>query len=263
MSRTVIISIEGNIGAGKSTLLFRLQQLSYRIKPHQTIEFVTEPVERWSVDFPHTSGVGKITNNEGRRPELFGDVESDNILSHYYADPDKYAFPFQIMAYTTQTDELYKSIKKEPAIVLSERSLESNHEIFTKMLHNEGKIDTIHYKIYCENADTCRRLCPHPITTDAVIYLRTRPEVCAERVQKRGREGEDLITLDYLKNCHEYHDNWLGKMPAEQCLVLDANEDILYWHLCEILDFMDGVAKRIHDNQVDVNEIRRADIFGW
>ena len=99
-------------------------------------------------------------------------------------------------------------------------------------------------------------------------------------------KDEDLITLDYLKNCHEYHENWLGKMPAEQCLVLDANvdfshtkgvekitnfvgrspekfENILYLHLCEILDFMDGVAKRIQDSQVDVNEIRRADIFGW
>jgi len=241
MYRTVLISIEGNIGAGKSTTLYRLQQIfNNEINPPHTIEFVTEPVERWS-----------------------GDVESDNLLSHYYVDPEKYAFPFQMMAYTTQLDELYKSIKKQPAIVLSERSLESNHEIFTKMLRNEGKIDTIHYKIYCENADTCRRLCPHPITTDAVIYLRTRPEVCVERVQKRGREGEERITLDYLKNCHEYHENWLGKMPAEQCLVLDANENILYLHLCEILNFMDGVAKRIQDNQVDVNEIRRADIFGW
>lgn len=254
--RTVIISLEGNIGAGKSTLLSQLQraaEMSARVSQHRPIEFVQEPVSRWESVNSQT-----VSN-------------SDNLLAHFYADPDTYAFPFQIMAYATQLDELYQSIKKQPAIVLTERSLESNREIFTKMFRDEGKIDPVHYQIYCENAKTCRALCPHPITTDAVIYLRSSAEVCAERIQKRGRAGEEQITLDYLKTCHDYHENWLGNMPAHQCLVLDADKDLSFYNLCEILDFMDDVAKRIRGRQypvddldeADAREVRHADIYGW
>ena len=263
MSRTVIISLEGNIGAGKSTLLTRLQhaaEISSRGSQHRpnkvgskhiNIEFVQEPVSRWS-----------NSDNQG------GLETNVNLLSCFYADPDKYAFPFQIMAYTTQLDELYKSIKKQPSIVLTERSLESNREIFTKMFRDEGKIDSVHYQIYCENAQTCRALCPHTIATDAVIYLRSSPDVCVERIQKRGREGEERITLDYLKTCHDYHEDWLGNMPAENCLVLDADKDLSFYNLCEILDFMDEVATRIRvskevRNNVETTETRHADIYGW
>ena len=252
-TRTVIISLEGNIGAGKSTLLTQLQraaEMSARVSQHRPIEFVQEPVARWS---------GDASSN------------SDNLLAHFYADPDKYAFPFQIMAYATQVDELYQSIQKEPAVVVTERSLESNREIFTKMFRDEGKIDAVHYKIYCENAQTCRALCPHPITTDAVIYLRSSPEVCADRIQKRGRDGEQQITVDYLKKCHDYHEDWLSSMPTDQCLVLDADKDLSFYNLCEILDFVDDVAKRIRGcqypvdalDEADEREVRHADIYGW
>jgi thymidylate kinase len=261
MSRTVVISLEGNIGAGKSTLLTRLQQAA-EIYSHRSIEFVQEPVSRWS------GLLGKPTLEPMNTQSA---TSSDNLLSCFYADPQKYAFPFQIMAYATQIDELNHAIRKKPAIVLTERSLESNREIFTKMFYDDGKIDPVHYQIYCENANTCRRLCNHPTSTDAVIYLRTQPEVCIQRIQERGREGEEQITLDYLKTCDNYHESWLGDLPADQCFVLDANENISFYQLCEILDFMDKVATRIRgERQTDVarayandTEVRRADIYGW
>jgi len=246
MSRPAIISIEGNIGAGKSTLLTRIEhaaEMSSRISRHRPIEFVPEPLDQW-----HT----------------VRDKDAD-ILTKFYADPRTHAFPFQIMAYATQVNILHDAVSRHPAIVLTERSLASNHEIFTKMLHSEGKIDDIHYQIYQKNAETYTKTAANSCTTDAYIYLRTSPPTCHERVNRRNRPGEQDIPLEYLQTCHDYHEAWLSDLPPEKCLVLDADADLSFYHMCEILDFMDQVANRVRGQSDDVpsEEARRADLFGW
>jgi len=47
------------------------------------------------------------------------------------------------------------------------------------------------------------------IPLDVCIYLRTDPETCYERVQHRNRDGEQKISIDYLRKCHEAHENWI------------------------------------------------------
>lgn len=49
----------------------------------------------------------------------------------------------------------------------------------------------------------------HPIHRH--IYLRTVPKKCMERMQKRGRKEESAVSLEYLKDIHELHEEWLGK----------------------------------------------------
>ena len=46
------------------------------------------------------------------------------------------------------------------------------------------------------------------VKQDGIIYLQVTPETCYNRVQKRNRDGE-TISLEYLKSCHQYHENWL------------------------------------------------------
>ena len=82
-----IITLEGNIGAGKSTLLEKLHE-KYQHDP--TIIFLKEPVDTWEQIKDETSG--------------------DTILKMFYANPAKYAFPFQIMAYITRLSLLVQII---------------------------------------------------------------------------------------------------------------------------------------------------------
>jgi deoxyadenosine/deoxycytidine kinase len=98
--------------------------------------------------------------------------------------------------------------------------------VFAKMLYDSGKMESVNYQIYLNWFNTFS----DEFKVNKIIYVNTNPEICHERVGKRHRDGEDKIPLEYLKNCHEYHNNMLDKsLPDCVCknqLILEGNEDI-------------------------------------
>lgn len=198
-----LISIEGNIGSGKSTLL---EYLRIQFERNPNIVFLKEPVDEWTT----------VT-----------DENNVTMLQKFYADQQKYSFPFQMMAYISRLALLKDTIKKNPdAIIISERSLYTDKLVFAKMLYDSGKIELINYKIYLKWFDTFSSDFP----VDKVIYVKADPEICHNRITKRSRDGEDNIPLDYLINCNEYHNNMLApdnnELKCASQLVLDGNIDI-------------------------------------
>jgi len=180
-----IYSIEGNIGAGKTTLLEKIAALG-----HKDIHIVKEPVDEWT-DLCDSSG--------------------ENILQKFYKDPKTYGFPFQILAFHTRLEMLKREIAAHPEckIFLCERSLEADGRIFAKMLRDDGLIDEISYKIY----DCMYAVGISEYSLAGVIWLDVEPGICAERIVKRGRDGENRISRYYLDRCHEYHVKWLDSAP--------------------------------------------------
>ena len=203
-----IVSIEGNIGSGKSTLLANLKKHFNDNTNFETdIIFLKEPVDEWS----------KIKDENGT-----------TLLEKFYADQEKYSFSFQIMAYISRLNLLKEAINnvKLKTIIVTERSLFTDKMVFAKMLYDSGKIEYINYQIYL-NWFNCFA---DEFKINKIIYVNANPSVCYERVGKRDRDGEDNIPLEYLQNCHNYHENMLDKsLPDCVCcsqLVLDGNIDI-------------------------------------
>ena len=181
-------SIEGNIGSGKSTLIEIL-------KNQKNILFLPEPVDSWN-EIKDTSGV--------------------TILEKYYQDQKRYAFPFQMMAYITRIN-LIKNMNFPPdSIVVSERSIYTDREIFAKMLYESGDIGEIEYQIYLKYFED--------IKLDGIIYVKTTPDICLKRIEKRNRKGEETIPLCYLANCHSFHEKWI-KNTNVPILFVDGNRE--------------------------------------
>ena len=186
--RPIVISIEGNIGTGKSTLLANLKSHLQTNYPDVAakILFLEEPVNVW---------------------EKFCDETGTNILEKFYKDQRRYAFTFQVMAYITRLALLKNAIRDNPhcEIIIIERSLCADKNIFMDMLHDDGIVENIEYNIYNEWYNQFIS----EYRMDAVIYLDSTPTVCQRRIGKRGRDGEESISLDYLKKCSDYHRKWL------------------------------------------------------
>ena len=119
-SAYTIVSIEGNIGSGKSTLLANLREI---YKEDADIVFLNEPVDEW----------GKITDENGV-----------TILEKFYADQEKYSFPFQMMAYISRISIMRAALKENKyKLIIIERSVYTDSAVFAKMLFDDKKIEDI------------------------------------------------------------------------------------------------------------------------
>ena len=204
MTRPLLISIEGNIGAGKTTILKMISDM-YSTSQDKIV-FLKEPVELWY----------NIKDESGK-----------TMLENFYENPKKNAFAFQIIACVTRTSIIKNAMKENEncEIVLCERSIEADSKIFAKMLYDDGLMSKMEHSIYMllynENiAD---------YSVDGIIYISTNPDKCYERVQKRNREGESNIEMDYLVKCDKYHMDWLLDDHIENdtnILELDTSKDI-------------------------------------
>ena len=206
-----IISIEGNIGSGKSTLLANLKK---HFKNNKHVVFLKEPVDEWS----------KIK-----------DENNITILEKFYIDQEKYSFSFQMMAYISRLKLLKDSIKEikdtendfeTKYVIITERSLYTDKMVFAKMLYDTGKIESINYQIYLNWFNTFADDFP----VNKIIYVKTEPEICHQRITERHRDGEDNIPIDYLNSCSKYHDNMLDQKLSEcvcnDQIVLNGNNNI-------------------------------------
>ena len=183
--RPFLVSIEGNIGAGKSTVLEHLDKYM-NTNINQKILFLKEPLDIW---------------------EQFHDENGHTILEKFYKNQKRYAFTFQVMAYITRMSLLKNAIKENPEveIIIIERSLCADKNIFMNMLHDDGIVESMEFSIYNKWYSEFIK----DYRVDAVIYMDSDPETCANRINKRNRTGEGGIPIEYLQKCKNYHTKWL------------------------------------------------------
>lgn len=191
---TVLISIEGNIGSGKSTLINKLKE-KYKELDENKILFLKEPVDEW-IDIKDKNG--------------------KNMIECFYGDQEKYSFSFQMMAYISRLSLLKNALKKNPDVIITERTLFTDRYVFAKLLRDNNKISIENYTIYIKWFDEFIDMLPEV----HFIYLRTEPSIAKKRVLNRNRVGEESLTVDYLTDCHICHENWLNKQ--KNLTVIDA-----------------------------------------
>lgn len=162
-----------------------------------------------------------------------------------YKNPERFAMPFQ--NYVTLTMLKLHIKQTEKPIKLMERSMFSARYCFVEKMLSSGMLHEGMYHVLQEWYEHIHEY--HKIQCDLVVYLRTTPEIAFERIKKRARDEETGVSLEYLKDLHELHENWLihGQFfrPAQvrqtrphkqfylkklfqmfQVLVLDANLDL-------------------------------------
>jgi deoxyadenosine/deoxycytidine kinase len=198
----LLVTVEGNIGAGKSSILKKMQE---KYANRSDIVFVQEPVDIW---------------------EGICDENGTKMLNLFYQNPKEHAFAFQQMAYITRISLLRKTIRENPdcKIVICERSLDADRNVFAKMLFDDGIISKVCFQIYNLIYDEFTGGFP----ISRCIYIDADPDICIGRIAKRDRSGESGISLEYLTKCKQYHDDWLLQSTTEKVLHLKTNENATY-----------------------------------
>ena len=187
--------LEANIGAGKTTFIQKLAKRFPEINP------IPEPLDKW---------LSKC------------DQSGINILDKFYQDPHRWAYTFQMNVFMTRIQQV-KSLYQEGKTNLVERSIYTDSNCFTKLCWEQSYIDNLEYQIYRDwyawLEDSFK------MNPAGIIYLRTDPKVCYQRIQKRSRQEESSIPLDYLEKLHRKHEDWMHKEASVPILTVDGNPE--------------------------------------
>lgn len=184
--------VEGNIGAGKSTFLRLMHEVL-------GIDVVYEPTDKW------------------QRKDKDG-----NLLDLFYKDTQRWAYTFQSYAFISriqsQIDHEASVTSLEPQIY--ERSVYCDRYCFAKNCYELGFMSALEWNIYKEWFGWLVQA--YTKKPSGFIYLRTTPEVCFDRIQKRSRCEESSIPLSYLEALHSRHEEWLINKQEVLASLLDV-----------------------------------------
>ncbi|ANI89012.1 deoxynucleoside kinase [Arachidicoccus ginsenosidimutans] len=170
----------------------------------------------------------------------FEDVDHNPYLNDFYDEMSRWSFELQIYFLNSRLKQLLE-IQNGTETVIQDRTIYEDANIFAPNLHDMNLMSTRDFNNYYNFFKTLKSMVKPP---DLLIYLKASVPALVAQIQKRGREYEDNIRLDYLKKLNVLYDKWIESYKEGPLLVIDVdninfaeNEE----HLGNIINKVDGL----------------------
>lgn len=171
-------------------------------------------------------GAGKTTLTEMLSKHYkwiphFEDVDHNPYLMDFYEDMPRWSFNLQIFFLNSRLRQLVE-IQQGTETVIQDRTIYEDANIFAPNLHEMGLMSKRDFDNYYHFFQTLKTLVQPP---DLLIYLSASVPTLVGQIQKRGREYEENIRLDYLKKLNEYYNKWIADYKEGPLLVIDVDKN--------------------------------------
>ena len=190
------IAVAGNIGVGKSSLVHYL-----------TSQYGFVPFAEPNVDNPY--------------------------LDDFYEDFSRWSFHSQIY-FLTHKFRIHKDLSRTEGIVVQDRTIYEDAEIFARNLHRTRKMDKRDFQTYWELYQIMRAELPPP---DLMIYLRCNLRAIKKRIIIRGRPNEQAIPDAYLRRLNKAYDEWIDSYDLSPTLVWQSDKMDYLTDLVDRIEF--------------------------
>jgi len=150
----------------------------------------------------------------------YEDVENNPYLHSFYQDMQRWSFNLQIYFLNSRFRQVVE-IRKSGKNIIQDRTIYEDAYIFAPNLHSMNLMSTRDFENYSSLFELMNSFIQPP---DLLIYLKASVSTLVEQIQKRGREYEESIRLDYLKLLNERYENWIDKYDAGKLLIINADD---------------------------------------
>jgi len=169
----------------------------------------------------------------------FEDVDQNPYLFDFYDDMPRWSFNLQIYFLNNRLNQLL-DIQRGTETVIQDRTIYEDAHIFAPNLHEMGLMSKRDFDNYFNFFRTLKSMEQPP---DLLIYLKASVPTLVAQIQKRGREYEENIRLDYLKRLNEFYNKWIDTYKEGPLLVIDVDKNKFpenEEHLGEIIEKIDS-----------------------
>jgi deoxyadenosine/deoxycytidine kinase len=150
---------------------------------------------------------------------LFEAVDDNPYMPDFYEDMSRWAFHVQIFFLNSRFKQV-NEIRDSGKTTIQDRTIYEDAHIFVANLYKSGHFQERDYQSYHAIFNSMIKFVPPP---DLLIYLKADIPKLVSQIQKRGRDYELAIRLDYLKNLNEHYEKWVGSYTLGRLLVIDVN----------------------------------------
>ena len=171
-------------------------------------------------------GAGKTTLTEALSKHYkwipqFEDVDHNPYLFDFYEDMPRWSFNLQIYFLNGRLNQLL-DIQRGTETVIQDRTIYEDAHIFAPNLHEMGLMGKRDFDNYFAFFETLKTMVQPP---DLLIYLKASVPTLVAQIQKRGRDYEENIRLDYLKRLNDYYNKWIENYREGPLLVIDVDKN--------------------------------------
>ena len=147
--------------------------------------------------------------------------EADNpYMNDFYNDMQRWSFNLQIYFLNSRYNQILQILKSGKTIV-QDRTIYEDAHIFAPNLHDMGLLSTRDFNTYFSSFELMSKFIQPP---DLLIYLRASVPTLVRNIQKRGRDYESSIRIDYLKRLNERYEAWIAKYDLGKLLIFDVDD---------------------------------------
>ena len=151
----------------------------------------------------------------------FEDVDHIPYLMDFYDDMPRWSFNLQIYFLNSRLQQLLE-IQRGTETVIQDRTIYEDANIFAPNLHDMNLMSKRDYDNYYQFFQTLKSMVEPP---DLLIYLKASVPTLVYQIQKRGREYEENIRLDYLKKLNAYYDKFIADYKEGPLLIIDCDKN--------------------------------------
>ena len=148
----------------------------------------------------------------------FESVDYNPYLADYYEDMERWSFNLQIYFLNKRFKDVV-DISKTDEVIIQDRTIYEDARIFAPNLHAMGLMSTRDFENYSDLFDLMMSMVNPP---DLLIYLKSSIPNLVAQIQKRGREYEKGIRIDYLTGLNDRYEEWIAGYKGN-LLIVDAD----------------------------------------
>jgi len=151
----------------------------------------------------------------------FEDVDHNPYLMDFYEDMPRWSFNLQVYFLNGRLNQLL-DIQNGTETVIQDRTIYEDAHIFAPNLHDMGLMNKRDFDNYFSLFKTVQSMVQPP---DLLIYLKASVPTLVDQIQKRGREYEENIRLDYLKKLNELYNRWIESYKHGPILIINVDKN--------------------------------------